>query len=333
MKYAINLFWLVLFGLGACETVVDVDVPREAPRLVVNSFIGVDAPVAVVVSQSKFVLSNEPLQVVSGAEVVLLEDEQVVATLAETHPNDNTINAASGFYATDFVPSAGRSYTLRVSKSGFESVEATALIAPPISIANLRYDTITITYEQFDDNTGNFTTVQEPSLNQVWLGIDDPSDEENFYQVLVQRYTISYNFEQDDDGNFVITDTFRILSPIPLVSDDPLVDDNDDFFGDDDGFSVNGIFMFSDEIFNGRLYTFNFSVDQTFGFGQEQESEYFITLRTLSEAQYRYMLSADLQQETEGNPFAEPVPVFNNVQGGYGIFVGYSADVDTVLVE
>ncbi|MEO0330885.1 MAG: DUF4249 family protein, partial [Bacteroidota bacterium] len=154
MRYVINLIWLVLFGFSACETVVDVDVPREAPRLVVNSFIGVDTPVAVVVSQSKFVLSNEPLQVVSDAEVILLEDGQVVATLAETHPNDNTINAATGFYATEFVPSTGREYTLRVSKSGFESVEATALIASPISITNLRYDTTTAIYEQFDEDTG-----------------------------------------------------------------------------------------------------------------------------------------------------------------------------------
>ncbi|MEM9832571.1 MAG: DUF4249 domain-containing protein [Bacteroidota bacterium] len=333
MKYTVPLFWLILFGFSSCETVVDVDVPREAPRLVVNSFIGVDAPVAATISQSKFVLSNERLREVSGAEVTLLEDDQIVATLEETIPDSDIITTPPGFYTTEFVPSAGREYTIRVSKSGFESVEATAFIPPPIPIANLRYDTITAIYEEFDDSTGNFTTVQRPSLNQVWLGIDDPGDEENFYEVLVQRYSTSYNFEQDDDGNFIITDTFRILVPVPLVSDDPVVDDNDDFFEGDNEVITSGVFLFSDEIFNGRLYTFNFRAGQTFGFGQEEESEYFITLRTLSEAQYRYLLSVGLQEETEGNPFAEPVPVFNNIQGGYGIFVGYSADMDTVDVE
>ncbi len=332
MKHIIYLFWLVLLGFSACETIVDVDIPKEDSRLEVNSFKGIDAPVSAEESQSKFVHSNEPLREVFDAEVVLLEDGQIVATLEEFPINSDIITTPSGPYATDFVPSAGREYTLRVSKSGFDPVEATTLIAPPTPIANLRYDTIPAVFEEFD-STGNVTLVERPSLNQVWLGIDDPGGEENFYEVLVQRYRTSFSFKEDDDGNFIITDTFRILAPVPLVSNDPIVDDNNDFFEGEEEAFTSGAFMFSDEIFNGQLYTFNFRLDQFFGFVPEEESEYFITLRTLSEAQYRYILSVDLQRENQDNPFAEPVPVFNNVEGGYGIFAGYSADIDTVVIE
>jgi len=40
---------------------------------------------------------------------------------------------------------------------------------------------------------------------------------------------------------------------------------------------------------------------------------------------YRYQQSIRLQQENDGNPFAQPVQVFSNVQGGYGLFAGAAA--------
>lgn len=348
MKYSIILLGLTLLGVAACETVVDIDVPQEAPRLVVTSFIGVDGPVWVSLSQSKSALSSAPIRGVSGAQISLLEDGQPVATLQEVIVPDSISRDRIDFitsYRSEYVPSAGKEYTLQISKEGFEPVEATATVTPPIPIANLQYDTTVVTFYDYNPVTDSSTITQQPVLDRVRLTIDDPAEEMNFYEILVLYYRTDYRYEIDDNGNYTVVDSSRYLSSPQLISEDPVVDDGDNFLEGDDYYYWwgNSSFMFSDEIFNGRRYTFNFNINRDRGFNiannhgfsssQEEASEYFITLRTLSEAQYRHMLSVDLQRETDGNPFAEPVPIYSNIQGGYGIFVGYSADVDTVSLE
>ena len=35
--------------------------------------------------------------------------------------------------------------------------------------------------------------------------------------------------------------------------------------------------------------------------------------------------SIDLQSYNDGSPFSEPVPIFNNIENGYGIFGSYAS--------
>ena len=56
-------------------------------------------------------------------------------------------------------------------------------------------------------------------------------------------------------------------------------------------------------------------------------------LRTLSEDQYRYQRTRILQEFSEGDPFSEVVPVYTNVENGFGIFAGYSSDSVMVDIE
>lgn len=60
----------------------------------------------------------------------------------------------------------------------------------------------------------------------------------------------------------------------------------------------------------------------------ERPRRLYIEWRTLSEEFYKYHLSVARQ----GNnlPLSDPDAVFNNVQGGYGNFSGYSVSVDTI---
>lgn len=65
---------------GACETVVDIDLPVEPTRLVVNSFISPDSTVGVRISKSKYVLDRaNSFTLVNDAQVTLFEDGQEVS--------------------------------------------------------------------------------------------------------------------------------------------------------------------------------------------------------------------------------------------------------------
>jgi hypothetical protein len=50
-----------------------------------------------------------------------------------------------------------------------------------------------------------------------------------------------------------------------------------------------------------------------------------IQLWNMSKELYDYQISLRVFNETSNNPFAEPLPVYSNVNGGLGIFAGYNA--------
>jgi hypothetical protein len=52
-----------------------------------------------------------------------------------------------------------------------------------------------------------------------------------------------------------------------------------------------------------------------------------VALASLSEENYEYQRTAQLQDEVSRNPFAEAVLVHSNVRGGLGIFAGSSRAV------
>jgi hypothetical protein len=58
-----------------------------------------------------------------------------------------------------------------------------------------------------------------------------------------------------------------------------------------------------------------------------------VTLSTLSEDYVRYQQTLALQDVTGDNPFAEPVRIHSNVEGGLGAFAGYTSSTVTLEVE
>ena len=55
-----------------------------------------------------------------------------------------------------------------------------------------------------------------------------------------------------------------------------------------------------------------------------------IRLNSISESYYKYLKSRQNHYETMEDPFAVPVIVFTNVEGGTGFLGGYSSDVHTI---
>jgi hypothetical protein len=60
----------------------------------------------------------------------------------------------------------------------------------------------------------------------------------------------------------------------------------------------------------------------------ERPRRLYVKWRTLSEEFYRYHLS--VARQGDNLPLSEPDAVFNNVEGGYGNFSGYSISTDTI---
>lgn len=63
--------------------------------------------------------------------------------------------------------------------------------------------------------------------------------------------------------------------------------------------------------------TVNTDIDSSYCQGQQ---EYKLYISSLSEAYYRYIHTNSINSDSQGNPFAEPVIIYGNLDGGIGCF-------------
>ena len=320
MKFPILSFCLILLLASACETVVDLDIPVEKPRLVVNAFISPDQNVGVRITKSKSVLDRaESFPLVSGAQVTLLEDGQEVAQLT---------SEAAGWYTAPFRPQSGHRYTVRVSADEVEPVEASSAIMVPVAIGQLTADTVQ-TESGVSCVNDDCETIYSPEY-RLQLQLTDPGGAANYYEILGYAVTLDSVPQYDAMGSFVGYDTVSQRQRVNFQTGDPVVNNSfssivgDEFYGNS--------LLFNDDIFSGKGYTVDFTTENVGGYGFSSTLEKLtLVLRTLSEDQYQYLRTRDLQEFNNGDLFSEVVPVYNNVENGFGIFAGYSAD--SVVVE
>ena len=260
--------------LISCEMVVDVDIPEEPPRLVLNAFLQADSVVAVELTESQLILTNTFIPPVGGALVTLSEDGQLIATLEESD--------RGGIYFSSFTSSIGKTYTLRVSKDGFESVEGTTTIPAPVAIQAVEADTITLENRGFSSNPQTSF-----ALDEVRVILDDPGSERNYYEISAYRYVNSFRGERDTLGNYVVTDTVRAVSPIYLRINNPATSGVVDEFTDSED-SFGRILSFNDDYFNGRTYSLRLNPNVLYSWDSAY-TQLYIILRTIDEGRYRYL--------------------------------------------
>ena len=59
----------------------------------------------------------------------------------------------------------------------------------------------------------------------------------------------------------------------------------------------------------------------------------YLTISRVSKEYYWYQSSYSNYLQTSGDPFAQPVQVYTNINNGLGVFAGYSASKDSIVVE
>lgn len=287
-----------------CEVVVDVDMPIKPASITVNSVINPDSLVEAYLFTSQHVLSDEQFQPLEGATVSLFEGGEFLETLAE-------VKGRGGFtfYRGQTAPTPGNSYRLEVSKNEFEAVQAeTVLPFCNATLSELSYRESV--RDEFSQGEYTFTV----TVN------DQPGS--NYYQVGL--YAPYFIFEHDQEtGENVITDTIYFQQY--LQSEDPIFSDV--------GYHEQGL-TFSDALFEGKSVKISFNTYLPYYYDvQVTEMEVILTLKEISEPLFNYQTTAALQNNLEGNPFAEPVPVYNNIENGYGVFGGYSQKNYPLTVE
>lgn len=291
----------------SCEMVVNFDVPFEKPDIVVNAIINPDSVFTIELSESAFILDNKFGN--ANFPAILNADIKVFA-------NGNELNTPfhlnNGVYVIqNYYPQPGVKYEIRVNIEGYDEVSVTDKIPP--EEASFELKDFVLSEGEYDEIIPRFNLI----IN------DQPGS--NYYEFRVFGEQILYDYSTDPPTPMDTT-----LLPITLTSDDPVISDIfDEYYGDK--------ILFNDKLYDGKNYSLPVSMNYFPYYPEDnnsqQEIRLIISLKNVSEAYFNYNISLELQQQTDGDPFTEPVPVFSNVENGLGIMGSYIGKSELKIID
>ena len=278
----------------SCEKVIPFEGDVTVSKLVINSIFESDSTFKVHVSSSRSVVDTASFLNIEDAEVKILDNNGNIVDVL------NHLN--NGFYMGQTYPEENKNYNLEVKHPNYSNITSLDSLPAPINI-----------------NSIDTTTVMDPINGdriQINLNFDDPSSFQNYY--LLETYAVSeYILVEGIDTLEHEIDTaqqYMILTDV--------VFQNGGSPWRDQG-------LFNDLLFNGQNKVLEFEIpfyDES-GYEDGYDWSYKISgiriyLHNISKSYYYYRTSLELYQNTSGNPFAQPVQVYSNIENGFGIFAG-----------
>lgn len=301
MKKLALFLLLINFIFVACQTVVDIDIPLESPKLVLNSILANEESIMVHLSESRHILDEGEFQNVNGAGVKIYENGEFLSNLYSS-------GSGFGLYSSDssIRVKSGNTYRVEVSKNGFQSIDAEARV--PLNAAKI----LAVDFDTAQTNTNTYSQ----NNFEFDIEIEDEAGVENFYELLIieEGYTYYYDYNTNPP---TVTDSSRFMASLSLESSDPSLEEYQSY-----GESI----LFNDGFFDGKKYHIKVTSSYYSDFigNKESQSKYTIVLRNTSKSYYLYRQSVELQAWVQDDPFAQPVQIYNNINNGFGIFAAYN---------
>jgi hypothetical protein len=304
MRYTAPI--LFVLALTSCELVTTVDLPEQPRVAVVNSMFTSDTTWFISVSTTRDILSDFNFWT-GDVEVFLNDETGVQIPLTHYNPWDSGAPivlgdvGAGSFFRGSTKPVPGMTYSLEVRASEIPTAYATARCPVMVGIIDLKIDSANM-IEGSGEASFNYRALP------IEFTFDDPAGEEDYYY---PRMFAFYEYLSIRNG-----DTTRGVTPsyIPLVKELP----GSDLFG-----AQREVDAMNDKTFDGtrkteRLYIIDYNYTHD---GPEPVAVKFY-LHHANQDYFKYTRSMELAQRARENPFAEPVQVYSNIDGGLGIFAG-----------
>ena len=284
-----------------------IDVPPLEPALVVYAFPSPDSAWTARVGRTQGLSGFEDVRV-EDALVVVFEDGAPVDTLALVEaefPDGPSWPGAQPLAvyrsAGGLRPRVGPTYRLEVSAPGLPLATAEVRLPDPPEAEVVA--------------VGEVEPGPYGARRTVRIALEDPEGED-VYELSVTERVRYESYPTSPEG----TVPFSSLSPSFRESCDLL---DVDIAVDDGGGYFSGV-VFRDRLFDGRRQTFELKHELRSGL-PSQEADYSVLLIRVSEAFAEHEIRRAQQEINVGNPFAEPSPLYSNVEGGHGVVGGFTA--------
>ncbi len=303
-KLFILLSSIFLFTASTCEKPFDIDAVDE-PKLVVNCLFTPEKPLSVSLDVSRPILEDE-LRELTGESVEIVEPNGNIVTLnLETEGFDRKWFVDSTFY-----PEAGANYTIKAAANNFDQVFSNNTIPEPVNVLTATIDSVKVEKSKFAINNVDHYFDFNFQLE------DKPGD--HYYHLYVFRQKVHYTTNTGDTvyehfDEYYLNDLMTFNNPNGLV-----YTDNSILFKDEGDQSPN----------------LSFEVGFTYFQSFEAIRKLRFELRTVSREYYLFHIAKRKQELIAFDEFAEPIILFNNIEGGLGLFGGYSSvQIDTFTIN
>lgn len=299
---------ILAFFVQSCQTVVDVELPEPENKLVVNCLFAQDSTFYFQISHTATILDPDSIEIIKDASIKLTSSDGEEETLTELGTYYLQFEEKQ-YYKSNMRATSGITYTIEVSHPDYKTVIAQAEVPEGITIQGI--DTSTIVDNGYE-------------VYRLDITFEDPIGT-NYYDVKLHYATVSPIY--DEQGN--------IIAYAPMVTPVYYYPANENLL------TGNAGTAFSDVFFEGQRFKLNLNVDKYYfenSFFGDTTSQSFpgillIELRTISEDYFLYEQSLNKYFVAEGDPFAQPVQVTTNIDGGLGIFAGYGVSIDTFTIK
>lgn len=283
----------------ACEKIIEIDLGEAKTKMVVNAVLQEDSIIKINLSRSRHILDNAAVSYINDAEVKLFENDVFIG---------NLVYSQNGFYQINHFPKRAYEYKIEVKHDIFDDVFAYTSILNSVPI--LSVDTLT-GFGQYNNEVMHFS-----------IRLNDPPGEKNYYKLSLKNKFLGEMWNPD----LIVYDTLYVTEDTVIVHTSyggyELAEfyENIWFSSEDIIFSEYSYFnsYFSDEIFDGKSYNIRVTVDK-WNFRGETNMVY-VELASISKELYLYYISLSKHMYNQGDPFAEPVIVFTNIENGIGVF-------------
>ena len=207
------------------------------------------------------------------------------------------------------LPKPGVLYSIMVKVPGFEV--ATAQNKIPNDRVNIQRIKSKAALET-EPVTG---TGEEASINVQLLEVDfiQNMQSNDYMGVSVIIHPITHNYIND---SVFITEDRKLYVQGFLRTKDPSIKDEGL-----EGYFESGILLFKDKLFNHEKASITFSVEK------KTSSKFWLHFFQFSHEAFLYTKSWIIHDYTKEYDFwelYEPLPLYSNIENGYGIFAGYS---------
>jgi Domain of unknown function (DUF4249) len=288
--YALIISIFVTIVLSSCEKTVNVKIPYEGDKIVLNAFMRQDSFIYAQVSKTVKLSQNNNFAEPSGASVQLYKNGIFVENMIA-----QTINGKNYFKSTVKATPNGI-YTVKAAATGLTPVEGTDTLPTKANSTGISYTLV---------NSAN-----NSNDAKLKVKINDPGGVRNYYMIRI----FSADTNTAPTGPRYFIDNSKNYFTADITGGNA----GGGILGDNE---VNEA-LFTDEQFNGKEVVINITT-----YGYNYQNYKVVEVVALSKAAYRYIVSTNTQLENNGNPFAEATIIYNNITNGFGIVAGTAANV------
>lgn len=285
-----------MFFLVSCEKEIQIEIPSIQDTVVVNSIMVVQQPIVLYLSKT-----HSPM---TEIDEVLDEATIIIRNGQETDTLENT---GEGQYVSHVLAECNTAYEMWAYLDGNLIANSfDKLLSSPFE---LEYN-----ITGFADSIG----IDEEGARyaQFEITFRDDKSAKNYYEIAVEQRNVEQNG--------------LTYNNIDCYSDDIAIqaEGTNDFFP--------RTVLFSDSLFSGleKHMIIRYLPIQWSTGGMVDYDRLVVHFRSVSENYYKYKKKLYEHLAGQDDSFwegeANPVPMFTNINGGYGIFAGYAERIDTI---